>query len=69
MKHLIIILLACFAFAACTTKETTKETTIETVKEPVAPAPAPAPVPAPEKNNKFEMELSDTGSSIKIKLP
>jgi hypothetical protein len=64
MKHILIIFLAAIAFAACTTKETTKETVIETVKEP-----APAAVPAPEKKNKFEMELSDTGSSIKIKLP
>src|SRR5688572_22486032 len=67
MKRPVIILSAAIAlsFAACTTKETKETTTIETVEVPVSPPVdepiqvAPTPAPAPEKDNKFELELSD----------
>jgi hypothetical protein len=73
MKHLIITAFVACVFSGCQTKETTE--TKETVTEP-----APAPVvehhttvvhdnPPPEKQNKFEMTLSDTGSGIKVKIP
>ena len=64
MKQLLIMLFVAFSFAACTTKETKETTHTETIVEDDNDAPVVV-----EDDNKVEINVSDTGAGMKIKVP
>lgn len=72
MKQLLIVAFVAITFVACNTKETKTETITKEVssEEPTKTIVVhDQAAPAPEKQNKVEINLSDSGSGIKVRIP